>query len=215
MRAAAIGTAAPGATYLDQSAGALRLQLHAGALDRRALPVLCRAELRTSEWRLSAHIIGASHWLRFEARADAGTPALHEVFACARLGAQRPLGRARVGESLERSVPGAGGAWRYRFESLVLDARRGRDALEGLETRVQRTPGTATAHDDLALVHRFPVDRSAVSSALGGPRTLVAAARAERAIVVDSAHVYPNEDRVVLSRTSLSPLQPAAKAADR
>jgi hypothetical protein len=137
---------------------------------------------------IRAAIIGASHVLSFE------TPGavLTEILACtdARGGWNRIL-FGPLGDLLEATteLTFADGR-RYCFKaSLVTQA-----ALERLRRRTARGPRR------LRLAFRFPQrpDRTA------RPETIVAVTHVHNHIFADTAHCYPDEDKVVITSSELT-----------
>lgn len=198
MAAAASPEAAPAdPRYLDQSASALRLRVYRGPLRHAGLHVLARGCLEAGGWRLHAHVIGASHWLRFEPRRGPSAGELHEVLACVELPREGRAAEAGPGGGLRLGTSAAGGA-AYRCDSELLEGAAAGAALRAFDERL-----AAAAGGVLRLVHRFPSARA--SSRLGPPRTALRAWRRGAVLEVESAHVYASEERLVLSRTRLAP----------
>jgi hypothetical protein len=204
-------TAAPSLTrYLDQSANALHWMLVEGEVDTDHFQLLATASLVAPGFRLDAHIIGASHLLRM---AWGDGVIHHEVVACAGLPEDSPrLASARLASRPEDEVVFARlkGGRALRFESQILDGARATRRTRALHDAIQAVEGDESTRE-LGLCFEFPrpADASDLAvTSLCGPMTLVRASlcAAEDRLSVETAHSYPNEDRVVFTRTRVDSL---------
>lgn len=194
--------------YLDQSAAELRLGLLRGDAYLDRFSVL-RSSVLSRPWlTATASVIGASHLLRFEIP---GAPVFSEVFACVELeavpGCVYSAGLGELAGGVEREV--VDGA-RHRFCAENLGSGAARTRLRELERRIEVAEGGEGESRELGLCFEFPClpgggGERARGEVSGPPRTLVwlelddamQEARAE------TAHSYPNQDRVVFSETRL------------
>ena len=174
--------------YIDQSPASLALNVIEGAVDIQEFTVFRTGTIGGRDMTIRAAIIGASHVLSFE------TPGavLTEIFACtdARAGSNRIL-FGPLGDLLEATTELAfADGRRYRFNaSLGTLAALGR--LRGRATPERRC---------LRLTYRFPErpDRKA------RPETIVVVRQLDDHVLADTAHCYPDEDKVVLTASELT-----------
>ncbi len=175
--------------YQDDSARRLRLTLVEGELEGADLRVLARAEQRFgAQIRVAAAIIGSSHVIRYAV----GACVWHEVFACVPLAAgPRRLYTAPVAALTEPVALTPDARTRYTFSATLTDWSAGAAALRRLERQVK-------TGDGLGLVYQFPTTphlddppQTIVSARLAAPQAMV---------IVETAHSYPNEGAIVLTR---------------
>jgi Protein of unknown function DUF2617 len=174
--------------YVDQSASGLALNLVEGAIDTGAFTIFRHATINRRDVTIRAAIIGASHVLSF------ATPGavLTEMFACtdAPGGANRIL-FGPLGDLLEATteLTFADGR-RYRFNaSLAAPAAAAR--LRARATRGRRC---------LRLAFTFPrrPDRQAA------PETIVAVTSGHQHVIAETAHCYPDENKIVMTSSELT-----------
>ena len=177
--------------YQDDSARRLRLTLVEGELDGTELRVLARAEQRFgAHIRVAATIIGSSHVIRYAV----GACVWHEVFACVPLPAgQRRLYTAPVATLTKPVELTPDAQTRYTFSATLTDWSAGAAALRRLERQVE-------GGDGLGLVYQFPT----VPHLDDPPQTIVSArlAAPQSVVIVETAHSYPNEGAIVLTRAA-------------
>ena len=174
--------------YQDDSARRLRLTLVEGELEGAELRILARAERRFgAHIRVAAAIIGSSHVIRYAV----GACVWHEVFACVPLDAgPRRLYTAPVATLTKPVELTPDAQTRYTFSATITDWSAGVAALRRLERQVK-------AGDGLGLVYQFPTVPH-----LDPPQTIVSArlAAPQSVVIVETAHSYPNEGAIVLTR---------------
>ncbi len=177
--------------YQDDSARRLRLTLVEGELEGAALRVLARAEQRFgAHIRVAATIIGSSHVIRYAV----GACVWHEVFACVPLNAgPRRLYTASVATLTKPVALTPDAQTRYTFAATLTDWSDGAAALRRLERQVK-------AGDGLGLVYQFPTTPHLDDP----PQTIVTARLTPQrpAVIVETAHSYPNEGAIVLTRAA-------------
>ncbi|MAG35600.1 MAG: hypothetical protein CL878_05060 [Dehalococcoidia bacterium] len=174
--------------YQDDSASRLRLTIVDGELDATELRVLARAEQRFgAHIRVAAAIIGSSHVIRYEA----GARVWHEVFACVSLSSEQSrLYTASVAALTEPVELAPDDQTRYTFSATVTDWSAGETVLRRLEQQVKDGDG-------LGLVYQFPT-----TGRLDPPQTIVSVRLTppQSVVIVETAHSYPNEGTIVLTR---------------
>ena len=175
--------------YQDDSARRLRLTLVEGELEGAALRVLARAEQRFgAHIRVAATIIGSSHVIRYAV----GACVWHEVFACVPLDAgKQRLYTAPVAKLTKPVELTPDAQTRYTFSATLTDWSAGAAALRRLERQVK-------SGDGLRLVYQFPTTPHLNDP----PQTIVSArlAAPQSVVIVETAHSYPNEGAIVLTR---------------
>jgi hypothetical protein len=177
--------------YVDQSASGLALNLIEGPVDIDDIDrftVFRTATVERPDITIRAAIIGASHVLSF---ATPGT-VLTEMFACTESvgGANRIL-FGPIGDLLEATteLTFADGR-RYRFNaSLAAPAAVAR-------LRARATRGRQSLHLSFTFPRR--PDRRAP------PETIVALTHGRQHVVTETAHCYPDEDKVVITSSELT-----------
>ena len=176
--------------FFDKSAHSLRLRLYDGRVDRSALAVFAQGSAVGNAIQIDAAVIGSSHWMELRA----GDLVLTEMLACQPAPAGRPLEVWRPGEAgIDRIVRSA---VRYAFDARVLSRA---DASAEL---VRLSNGIGGAHArpaEVGLAFEFP----APDGGECGAETLVWAAVTGSGATVRTAHTYPSEGLVVVSRTEM------------
>ena len=194
--------------FLDQSASALRLGLLQGEPDIDRFSVLSTSHLTRPWLRVEACVIGASHLIRFDV---AGMQPFCEVLACVDLaddpGCVVSVGLRGLRRGRESSL--AGGVV-HRCEAKVERGGSARPRLAALEGRIEAAVGARSAGREIGLRFEFPhrpagTNETPSLEPAGPPRTLVWLEVDDSAYEVraETAHSYPNEDRVVFSTTRL------------
>lgn len=187
----------PKMEYKDERSADLRLHLFRGAVDLEAFPVLVRRALSIRGLEIDACIIGASHAVQFRA----GDEIVTEVLACRTKGVDRfeeeLRGVWRLGEDV-RSLSGSPLGYSFDSELAPLDAAR--SGLARLRERIAKAEGEGS----IGLAFQFPSGGGEL------PETLLHVAARPGGWTVRSAHVYPQEEIAVLSRTILE--APSASA---
>jgi hypothetical protein len=174
--------------YVDQSASGLALNLIEGAVDIDRFTVFRTATVNRPDITIRAAIIGASHVLSF------ATPGavLTEMFACTdAIGSANRILFGPLGDLLEATteLTFADGR-RYRFNASL--------ATPAAVARLRS--GAMRARRCLRLSFTFPQrpDRRAT------PETIVAVTHGGRRVVTETAHCYPDEDKVVITASELT-----------
>jgi hypothetical protein len=175
--------------YVDQSASGLALNLIEGAVDTGAFTIFRAATINERDITIRAAIIGASHVLSF---ATPGAAVLTEMFACTdALGGANRILFGPLGDLLEATteLTFADGR-RYRFNASLA----GPAAADRLRTRAAR------GRRCLRLAFSFPrrPDRQAT------PETIVAVTSGRQHVIAETAHCYPDEDKVVMTSSELT-----------
>ncbi len=201
------GRPASSTQYLDQSARSLCWTLIEGELDVRHFQLLASATLRAPGFCFRAHIVGASHLMRMEW----GTGELyHEVVACGGLPElAKPISSARLASRPRdtNALAILAGGRRLRFESQIVDAAIAAPRLSRLRDEIERAG--SNPRRVLGLQFEFPSPegegRSDLTNSSVRPTTLVWAAlsAADQRLEIETAHSYPNEGRVVFTRTGI------------
>ena len=187
----------PEVRYEDTSAHALRLRLYMGSVDHSGLTVFARGQAIRHEVRIDAAVIGSSHWMEVRG----GTFAITEMLACQPATAKRALALWRPGEAaIERAVEEVA---RYRFAAEVVSAEEAEAGLIHLRELIDLAGMLRT---EVGLAFEFPTLDSGPFAA----ETLVWAAATAEGVSARTAHSYPSEGLVVLSRTDML-LAPAAR----
>ena len=184
--------------YKDESAHSLRLRLCSGEVDWSAFEILRSARVVAPGIEIRAAIIGASHLIEYRI----GDEVLTEILACQgkELGLWRP-GDGPVELDLE---PGQ----QYRFECETRSSSEAQSEL----ARLREPP--APDDQEFALSFRFPSQHSSAVQA----ETLVRvrtwpeppgllsrdSSRDRPTAEVRTAHSYPGEGLVILSRSEIS-----------
>ena len=187
----------PEARYEDTSAHALRLRLYKGSVARSEFAVFARGQATRCDVQIDAAVIGSSHWMEVRS----GTFAMTEMLACQPAIAKRALAVWRPGEAaIERAV---GEVARYRFAAQVVSAGEAEAGLIHLRELIDLAGILRT---EVGLAFAFPTLDSGPFAA----ETLVWAAATAEGVSARTAHSYPSEGLVVLSRTDIL-LAPAAR----
>ena len=176
--------------YKDLSAHALRLRLYAGLVDWPGITVFARGRAVRGDLAIDASVIGTSHVMEVRS----GSLALTELLACDAPASTRPVVLWQPGDSAVEYV-GRGDAC-YRFDANVLGLERSADELSQLRKLIR---GARMSSTEVGLAYRFP-------SGIDGPwtaETLVWAAAMPGGVVARTAHTYPSEGLVALSRTRI------------
>ena len=175
--------------YQDDSARRLRLTLVEGELEGAELRVLARAEQRFgAHIRVAAAIIGSSHVIRYAV----GACVWHEVFACVPLNCRAaaavycPGGHAHQAGRANTGCPDA--------LHLLCHPYR----LVGRCSRATPAGTAGQGRGRAGLVYQFPTTPHLNDP----PQTIVSARHADpqSAVIVETAHSYPNEGAIVLTR---------------
>jgi hypothetical protein len=162
--------------------------------------------------RLTANIIGASHWLQFEFD---GGGRFDEVLACVDAGpSSHRLFSTPIGEIQDSVLMDLPGNVAYCFDARLADFDVAQQQLLDLDARIADSQAPATgAAEAIGLRFEFPQagESNENASADLRPKTLVWAELGEsrRSIYVESAHCYPNEGCVVFSKTRVTPREEA------
>lgn len=179
-----------GIPHKDVSANALRLHLYAGQVDWPGLTVFSRGTAICGDLAIDASVIGSSHALVIRN----GSLVLTELLACEAPASAEPLVRWQPGDS---AIEYAGGdRIRYRFDASVVSLGQAAPELDHLRGLVDHAHLAAS---EIGLAHRFP-------SGSEGPwaaETLVWAAASSNGVVSRTAHAYPSEGLLALSRTTI------------
>ena len=192
--------------YRDQSAADLRLHVVEGEIDTRHFSVFESTTRTVGRIRVEAGIIGASHFVEcVQAVGIEGTRrrALTEVFACEAV-ADKHLVYAADLAALPRPLSlrlDSGVA--YRFEHRVTNIDSSARELDDLRSKIK----TASGADTLGLSRAFPGVAGQAAETLVWVRVGADGPSSSHShsisLSIETAHCYPNEAAVVLSRSAI------------
>ena len=182
--------------YKDERSADLRLHLFRGAVDLEAFPLLLRRKRKLAGIEVDACIIGASHAVQFRT----GTEIVTEVLACRTKAVDRFHHLLSGISRLEEDIRADG----YGFTSELVPLADAGATLKALRDSIDG----AESEGAIGLAFRFP------SAGAEPPETLLHVSADDGRITVRSAHVYPQDEVAVLSRTVLDTLVAAAFAAE-
>ena len=178
--------------YREQSAYDLRLSVIEGNFDLSQFQIFKTKILRvSSEFTLSAMIIGQSHAVCFRV----GDSSLYEIFAC---------GEVRTSKSgaLSRHLDEVAGSLRmnfhrglrYGFQATPKNWLQGSAEILEMESEAKEFGGFSLSYD-------FPqgVSRKPATTVVTGFANETSAS-----LVIRTAHSYPNEGTIVISKSELS-----------
>lgn len=178
--------------YQEQSAHDLRLNVIEGNFDLSQFQIFKTKVLRISpEFTLSAMIIGQSHAVCFRV----GDRRLYEIFAC---------GEVRTSQrgAFSRHLDEVAGSFRMNFHRGL---RYGFQAtpknwLQG-SSEILRMKSEANEFGGFSLSYDFPqgVSREPATTIVAG-----FADETSASLVIRTAHSYPNEGTIVISKSELS-----------
>ena len=182
--------------YKEESVAHLRLTLVEGQIDESQLNIIEETELQHKEVRIKLAIIGSSHFVMVKV----GSWELSEIFACTQFSTPQPY-KFFGPLSLLRE-----GGVNFSFDNgahYVFSARITSDSgeLNRLETLAD---STETGSLQVGLSFEFPSSVEIKSNLL--PKTVIWVGYdvEQRQIVVKTAHSYPNEEKVVITSTTIS-----------
>jgi len=172
--------------YADQSPRQLSLSLVEGRLETSALNILDSLGLKTSFGAIKAAIIGESHFCQIYNQR--GESVFAEAFACISIPGSRAmaLGDNRLIEYEE-----------HRNElaySIQVQQLAGAQGLEQIYDLLERHDSS----DSHTLLFEFP---SKASDSFK-PLTLVCVTEYASGFAVETAHAYPGDDTIVLTRSN-------------
>ncbi len=184
--------------FEDQSADALQLSLWSSPLDQSALHIIGSATCRVPPFSLSAAIIGGSHFWGIHGEQFV----LYELFACTSIVTQsNRLLHCALREATEGSVTltlsPSGHQYRNTIRKMALDTD-GSDCITAVQTKIAQAQEVEHA---IGIAYNFPnPDNWPVD-----PLTAVWLqwSPADTAVLVETLHVYPNENVVVHTDTTL------------
>jgi hypothetical protein len=181
--------------YIDQSAKELRLNLVDGQLDKAPLSVLITDKNILGSIDIEAGIIGASHYISFK---FGNKNIFNEVFACIEL--PNSGDKCFVGKVFNRTEPikyFTKGVFSYEFTSEVLDWNTGTQQKYTLfENEVEKSSNDKRK---IGLTYIFPSTENDKFKA----KTEVNVYEVNGAIVVETLHAYPNEDKCVFTKSTV------------
>ena len=176
--------------FFDKSAHSLRLRLYEGRVDRSALAVFAQGRAARKDIQIDAAVIGSSHWIEIRA----GELVLTEMLACQPAPAGRPIAVWRPGEAgIDKIVRDA---VRYAFDAQV------QSRVDATAELVRLREGIDRAHArtaEVGLAFNFPTP----DGGGGAAETLIWAAATGSGVAARTAHSYPSEGLVVVSRTEM------------
>lgn len=180
--------------YIDQSPEALRLTLAVGEIDLSGFHVYDKQTLRCDQLTVIARVIGASHIISY----SIGNAQLHEVFACVSP-PQTPTGWAEISAyswaGLDQPIERAFSGFEYSFSAYEVPWSD--PEPKEVINLLNRCHGQAADYE-FGFVQHFPQGECKVT-----PKTIVVGSYDRKALVIETAHSYPNVRGLVLSRTKL------------
>lgn len=182
--------------YVDQSAKGLRYYFAHGIEDVTELTVLASIDCSWKEHTLTMGILGASHFLHV--RGPHGRD-FTEILACAELSIHNPIASyAPCSDAFITKIQHSIHRYLYTFQSQLWEWSEGEMHLHALQVAVTEA---CNRDHTLGLTHQFPSLDNVPNQK--PPLTLIWA-RAGEDFIMRTAHCYPNEDRFVLTTTTLS-----------
>jgi len=181
--------------YQDQSANNLRLSLIRGPINSaQHFDVLDTGSMEFGIGYIKADIIGASHVINFKIRGFE----FSEIFACVepKIGGRRLVYGPLKDFSADHISYGFKKEHvKYSFSARISDWDEGEETLNNCE-KYAIACGNRTGR--IGLVREFPS-----KDANHAPKTIVTVWHNER-IQVETVHSYPNERRIVFTKTSIN-----------
>ena len=185
--------------YIDQSAKELRLNLVDGQLDKAPLSVLITDNKILGYIDIEAGIIGASHFVTFKFN---DKDIFNEVFACIELPDSGD--RCFVGKVFNKTEPikyFTKDVFSYEFISEVLDWNEDTEKKYKIfENEVEKS---SNDKGKIGLTYVFPSRENDRFQA----KTEVNIYETNDAIVVETLHAYPNEDKCVFTKSTIRSIQ--------
>lgn len=195
-------------TPVLQTAKDLHLNLIEGPMgDLSQFRILKAHSLVLGEWRVKAHIIGASHFISV----DGNGVIFHEIFACMKVksSAKRiyygPIPETgNLTHRFDNGVTSSGVEYHvaehpgieypcieYKFNSKLTRWDDGESHLLELERLAHESPAGR-----IGLVEDFPHVNAAID-----PKTIVLVKIDGKILKFETVHSYPNENRIVFTQT--------------
>ena len=176
--------------YHDLSATALNFYLIEGNLDPSQFQVYARDRIELPNFEVEVNIIGKSHLILFRK----GDFLLQEIVACGEVDG----GGKIFSESLKYLSDSVEHRYtdkiQYSFRSEIVDLSEGGRDLQELKLEVENCRDGA-----IGLAYAFPNGSLATT-----PETIVGAKAEGDKILVNTAHSYPSEGKVVFTHSSLT-----------
>ena len=176
--------------YIEQSSKQLVLQVFGRHPSRKVLNVLAESVLENEGIRVEAFVIGTSHAVLI----SQGSQKIAEIFSCSGIDELVPIIQKPL-NALDSPVEILQGELEYSFESECKDMQVGHQRLISLKSRKCDSRNTVLAYS-------FPDCGEGPT-----PATVVAVELLDDHMCWETAHTYPNEDRVVFTRTILKSTQ--------
>jgi hypothetical protein len=181
----------PEVAYKDRSAGDLRLRLFSNLVDPALFTVVCQGRALANGMRIDAHILGASHMIRFRA----GASCLSEVLVCSDAALQTWPGSCVSHKPASGPLDLELDNVVYQFTGELLR----RSAAETLLGNLRACLAAArTRPDEIGLSFEFPAEVRSEKPA----ETLLWARLGPAGAEIETVHSYPSEDSVVWTQSS-------------
>jgi len=182
------------AIYIDQSAYDLRLNLVSSSLDTSNLNVIVSQSINYDDVNIEVGIIGASHYLSIKHKDSQ----FSEVFACLELESNTQKCIVKKEAELSSSIyEKINEELNYKFDSKILSWDS--QSAEKYSQFSKDTVSSSKDKNNIGLSHLFPHKKNASFQA----KTEVFVHTREDKIFVNTLHAYPNEEKLVFTKTSI------------
>lgn len=182
--------------YKDQSASELRFTLVRGCLDDRRFHILQSGSLEGGFLKVEARIIGASHYISFSTKDFL----LNEIFACESIETSANIAYCGPLDQIKGSVSlGLSYGLNYSFHVRTVDTTEKPYNPRNIIEAMAEVKG-------LGLLYEFPViDNTPTPLTTVGVYFKNLGEKPDKEVcIVETAHSYPNENKVVLTMTELT-----------
>ena len=178
--------------YIDQSANELRLNLVYSKLDKSDLNVLISKSITFNDIDIEVGIIGASHFLTVKYN----DKEFSEVFACLELNntTQKCIVK-KANELLLSTKEVINNDLQYEFSLKILNWYEFSE--KKYKQFTEDTVLYSKGENSLGLSHVFPYKKDDKYVA----KTEVFCIQKEKRIIVETLHSYPNEEKLVFTKT--------------
>lgn len=172
--------------YIDQTSNQLRLYLSDGAADVSAFTIISEAHVETNTCKIHYGILTESHFVIIEHNHCI----LNEVLACSEIALNR-ADTYGIEDMLKKSFQrSCNDTSVYEFKLSVLDSNAAIHELHALREK-------RSEENTHYLEHTFPTSSADEFPAV----TEVYVSTTEKDILVQTVHTYPNEEKVIMSRS--------------
>lgn len=183
--------------YIDQSSKELRLNLIYSELNKFDLNVISSESITYDDIYIEVGIIGASHYLTIKYEKNQ----FSEVFACLELNNSNQACTIKKPEELLVPVKeNITSHLKYEFSSEILNWNK--SSSQRYNVFSQNTNLCANSKNSVGLSHIFPHKKNDTYLA----KTEVFVKKCTHQILVETLHAYPNEDKIVFTKTTIEKL---------